>query len=108
MSSPRTAIAVLMTVALTGCAAQERADRGSSRETSREEKRDRIKPYDEVITKDAVTTEGVFTCHQVKDKILYEIPPSQLNKEFLWVTQIARTQATSTPGGGSASLPNHT
>lgn len=48
-------------------------------------------PYDKVITKDAKSKKGVFVVHQVKDKYYYEIPKSEFNKEFLWVTQIART-----------------
>lgn len=48
-------------------------------------------PYDKVITKDAKTKAGIFKVHQVKDKYYYEIPKSELGKEFLWVTQIART-----------------
>ena len=48
-------------------------------------------PYDRVITKDAKTKKGLFTVHQVKDKFFYEIPKSELGKEYLWVTQIART-----------------
>ncbi|HXG91686.1 MAG TPA: zinc-dependent metalloprotease [Blastocatellia bacterium] len=50
-----------------------------------------IKPYDKVITKDAKSTPGVFTVHRIKEKIYYEIPKSELDKEFLWVSQIART-----------------
>ncbi len=50
-----------------------------------------IKPYDKVITKDARSDEGVFTVHRVKEKIYYEIPRKELDKEFLWVTQIAKT-----------------
>jgi hypothetical protein len=48
-------------------------------------------PYEKVITKDAKTKAGVFTVHQIKDKYYYEIPKSELGKEFLWVTQISRT-----------------
>lgn len=48
-------------------------------------------PYDKVITKDAKTKKGIFTVHQVKDKYFYEIPKTELGKEFLWVTQIAKT-----------------
>ncbi|MEO7673222.1 MAG: zinc-dependent metalloprotease [Pyrinomonadaceae bacterium] len=48
-------------------------------------------PYEKVITKDAKSKKGVFTVHQVKDKYYYEIPKSELGKEYLWVTQIART-----------------
>jgi hypothetical protein len=57
------------------------------------------KPYDKVITKEAKTKAGVFTVHQVKDKWYYEIPQSELNKEFLWVSEIARTTLGSGNGG---------
>lgn len=50
-----------------------------------------IKPYDKVITKDAKSTPGIFTVHQIKDKYYYEIPVSELGKDYLWVQQIART-----------------
>ncbi len=50
-----------------------------------------IKPYDKVITKEAKSQPGIFTVHLVKDKYYYEIPASELNKDFLWVSQIART-----------------
>jgi Domain of unknown function (DUF5118) len=44
-----------------------------------------------VITKDAKSDEGVFTVHRVKEKVYYEIPKKELEKEFLWVSQIAKT-----------------
>jgi hypothetical protein len=47
--------------------------------------------YDKVITKDAKSKTGVFTVHEVKEKYYYEIPKTELNKEFLFTTQIART-----------------
>ncbi|HYL98853.1 MAG TPA: zinc-dependent metalloprotease, partial [Blastocatellia bacterium] len=50
-----------------------------------------IKPYDKVITKDAKTQAGIFKVHQIKDKVYYEIPVKELDKDFLWVSQIART-----------------
>jgi Met-zincin/Domain of unknown function (DUF5117)/Domain of unknown function (DUF5118) len=49
------------------------------------------RPYEQVITKDAKSDTGVFTVHRIKDRVLYEIPPNELDKEFLWVTQIAKT-----------------
>lgn len=50
-----------------------------------------IKPFERVITKDAKSDEGVFTVHRMKDNFYYEIPKAELGKEFLWVSQIART-----------------
>ena len=51
----------------------------------------RIRPYDQVITKEAKSDEGVFTVHRIKDRIYYEIPVKELGREFRWVAQIART-----------------
>lgn len=64
-----------------------------------------IKPYDKVITKDAKSDTGVFTVHRIKDKVYYEIPKSELDKDFLWVSQIART--TLGVGYGGQSAGNH-
>jgi len=47
--------------------------------------------YSKVITKDAKTKTGLFTVHEIKEKYYYEIPKAELNKEFLFVTQIAKT-----------------
>src|SRR5215213_2540022 len=60
------------------------------------------RPYERVITKDAKSDEGVFTVHTIKDKVYYEIPRSELGKEFLWVSQIARTTLGVGYGGQAA------
>ncbi|MEX2262678.1 MAG: zinc-dependent metalloprotease [Bryobacteraceae bacterium] len=52
---------------------------------------DTPKLYESVITKDAVSKPGIFTAHQVKDKLYYEIPSNQFGKEFLWIGRLART-----------------
>ncbi len=69
--------------------------RGPQRPGGREASQE-PKPYDQVITKDAVSDDGVFTVHRIKDKIFYEIPAAEFGTEFLWVNQIKRT----TPGVG--------
>jgi hypothetical protein len=61
-------------------------------------------PYEKVITKEAKSKKGVFTVHQVKERYYYEIPYSGFNKEFLWVSQIART--TLGVGYGGQALTN--
>src|ERR1017187_7716581 len=48
-------------------------------------------PYDTVITKDTKSTKGIFTVHQKKEVFYYEIPKSELGKEFLWNSQISKT-----------------
>ena len=60
------------------------------------------RPYDRVITKDAKSDDGVFTVHTIKDKVYYEIPKSELNREFLWVSQIAKTTLGAGYGGQAA------
>ena len=57
-------------------------------------------PYERVITKDAKTTKGLFTVHQIKERYYYEIPKSELGKEFLWNAQIAKTAMGTGYGGG--------
>ncbi|RYG34885.1 DUF5117 domain-containing protein, partial [bacterium] len=47
------------------------------------------KPYKEVITKDAVSQDGIFKVHRIDDRILFEIPPAMLGKEFLWQTEVS-------------------
>src|SRR5438552_7031091 len=62
-------------------------------------------PYEKVITKDAKSKTGVFAVHVIKDKYYYEIPKSELNREFLWNTQIAKT--TEGVGYGGQELASH-
>ena len=60
------------------------------------------RPYDRVITKEAKSDEGIFTIHTIKEKVYYEIPKSELGKEFLWVSQIAKTTLGVGYGGQAA------
>jgi hypothetical protein len=57
-------------------------------------------PYDRVITKDAKTSTGAFIVHQIKERYYYEIPKSELGREYLWNTQIAKTTLGVGYGGG--------
>ena len=47
------------------------------------------KKYEDVITEDAVSSEGLFTTHKVKDKHYFEIPDALLEKEILVVSRIS-------------------
>ena len=60
------------------------------------------KPYERVITSEARSDDGVFTVHRIGDRLLYEIPKSLFDKEFLWVSQIARTTLGAGWGGQAA------
>src|SRR5262249_46913562 len=57
-----------------------------------DKKPETIKPYNKVITKEAKSEKGLFMVHRVDDKFYFEIPTNEFGKEFLWVTQIERTQ----------------
>jgi len=61
-----------------------------------------IRPFDRVITKDATSKTGVFTVHRIKDRLYYEIPTTQLGREFLWVSQIKSTTLGAGQGGQAA------
>lgn len=51
------------------------------------------KPYDKVITGEAVTTTGFLTVHKVKDDYFLEIPDSVLDRDILIVNRIAKAAA---------------
>jgi hypothetical protein len=55
-----------------------------------------------VITRDARSDDGIFTVHRIKDRVYYEIPKSRLGREFLWVSQIAKTTLGAGYGGQAA------
>jgi hypothetical protein len=62
-------------------------------------KKSKIKKYDEVITTNAVTKNGLFRVHRVSDSLYYEIPPDALDTDMLWVVQISETTAGSSYAG---------
>lgn len=49
------------------------------------------KSYSDVITEDAVTSEGLFDTHMIGDDLFYEIPIEFLDREMLLLTRIAKT-----------------
>jgi len=49
----------------------------------------KIKPYDEVITKNAETRKGVFSVHKVDEKYYFEVPDSLLERDMLIVSKIS-------------------
>ncbi|MFL5539699.1 MAG: zinc-dependent metalloprotease [Longimicrobiaceae bacterium] len=61
----------------------------------------RPRPYARVITSDARTHRGMFAVHQVGEKLYFEIPSRELNKDMLAVGRFAAASApppTPTPG----------
>ncbi|ARS37798.1 zinc-dependent metalloprotease [Pontibacter actiniarum] len=89
-------LALLVALTQTSCsttkAAEQQTDTSAKAESSERAKpasRSGLKSYSEVITKDAISDEGVFTIHKVGDKYYYEIPDSLLQRDFLWISRFA-------------------
>ncbi len=60
-----------------------------------------FKPYDQVITADAVTHKGFLDVHEVSTRVLFEIPKSQLGRDVLWTVERG-LESTSAPANLSA------
>lgn len=63
-------------------------------------KKEKIKPYTEVITKDAKSDSGLFTVHQIDEDYFYEIPDELFGREMLMVSRISKTADGIGFGGG--------
>ena len=50
-----------------------------------------VRPYNRVVTADFKTRSGLFKAHRRGDQLLYEIPSREINREFLLITQIAKS-----------------
>lgn len=59
------------------------------------------KKYEDVITKVAVSTPGLFTVHRIRDKIFYEIPAGALGRDMLWYTEVTKAPAGIGYGGAA-------
>ncbi|WP_405284646.1 zinc-dependent metalloprotease [Gaopeijia maritima] len=59
-------------------------------------------PYEEVITDEAITDEGIFDVHRIDEDLFYEIPIDRLDEELLLLTRIARTPDGAGYGGSKA------
>ncbi len=84
---------------LSSCKASQKAMQPTNKEANvPANKKSKFKDYNKVITKDAVSDDGLFTVHKVEDSYFYEIPNKLLNKDMLWVSRIS--QIPSNLGGG--------
>jgi len=63
-------------------------------------------PYDEVITEDAVTREGLFKTHRVEDDLFFEIPLSEFDQEMMIISRPVESTLQDPGGffGGGARL----
>src|ERR1700722_6086656 len=49
------------------------------------------KPYEDVITEETKTQQGLFKVHRKGDQILFEIPKDLINRDLLMSVQVIRT-----------------
>lgn len=61
----------------------------TSENNSKNDKKNKLKPYKKVITKDAKTQEGLFKVHEVDEDWYFELPDTLLEKEILVTSRIS-------------------
>ncbi|MBW3552296.1 MAG: zinc-dependent metalloprotease, partial [Gemmatimonadetes bacterium] len=89
-------VAALALAATTGCARQAsptapspQAAPGGQDTAGGRSRADGPRPYARVITGEAVTRRGLFDVHRIDDKLFFEIPRSELNRDILVVQRTA-------------------
>ena len=74
---------------------QKRKGKDQSKESESEKpetkSKNGIKPYDEIITENAISDDGLFTVHNVDGKYYFEIPDSLMEREILIISRITGT-----------------
>jgi hypothetical protein len=96
------AIVLLGAAGISACAtgrAQTAPSPQRGAQESRDDTKEKIKPYKEVITDEAVSDSGMFLIHRIDEKLFYEIPHNMFDREMLVVSRRART-ATNIGYGG--------
>ena len=93
---------IILLLFVSGCVSSKPAVETKSAEEAEEPSKKEtddtpFKAYDKVITSNAVSDDGLFLLHQVKDDWFFEIPDSLLEREILWISRIAQTPANLSP-----------
>lgn len=68
---------------------KKKGKKGKEIPTPPKKKDEKIKPFSEIITDEAVSDDGLFDVHKVKDKYYFEIPNDILDQEILIVSRIS-------------------
>ncbi|HTI93282.1 MAG TPA: zinc-dependent metalloprotease [Puia sp.] len=63
-------------------------------DTTKPKPREKVKPYEQVITKDFTTQQGLFTVHRAHDTVYFEIPDSLLHRDLMVINRLGKG-----PGG---------
>ena len=95
-----TSLALLHSCAISFKASSIKKNSTSETNPEPKPKKNGIKPYSEVITKDAISDNGLFKVHKIEADYYYEIPDSLFEKEMLMVSRISKTASGIGFGGG--------
>ncbi|MEM9338220.1 MAG: zinc-dependent metalloprotease [Bacteroidota bacterium] len=86
--------------------AQKKKKKGTVTEQKAPIKKNGVKPYNKVITEDAITDGGLIVTHQIGDDFYFEIPTDLLEKEILIVSRISgHVRGLNFGGAGMKSRP---
>ncbi len=58
-----------------------------------------LKAYEDVISSKAISQSGIVKTHKVDEKIYWEIPVGELQRDFLWLVTMSKVQAGRGRGG---------
>lgn len=78
---------------------EESTEKKDGKDDSKKKKKEKLKLYEDIVTDKAITSTGVFTTHLVDNKVYFEIPTTELGREFVWQVKTSGTQ----PGKGTIS-----
>lgn len=100
-------LAITFVGASTNLQAQKKKKKGDAPvEAPKPKTKDGLKAYNEVITEDAITDEGLLTSHQIGDDFYFEISKDLLEKEILIVSRISgHVKGLNFGGAGMKSRP---
>lgn len=92
-------LSVFLLIAFTvSCSAEDDIDRDkSSKSLSSDSTDTELSDYEELITEDAETKEGLLTVHRVDDEWYFEIPDSLLNRDLLVVNRLSKAPIDNQP-----------
>lgn len=80
--------------------AQEKAkEKIEEKSDDKEETEKKEKIFEDFVTDEAKSMEGMFTVHQVEDKYYFEIPDEILGRDIMAITRIAKTPTGAGYGG---------
>jgi hypothetical protein len=95
LKNVRTLIILIAVIGLLQTAVAQKRSKKNKEETpqtapDKDKKKPLFKEYNKLITKEAISDEGLFFAHQVDDKYYYEVPFDKLDKDMLLVSRIAK------------------